>query len=264
MLSEHDLNIEIQNGRVFDPASVAKNAYKVQSSSIDLSVKKIHIPDCKNNNKTRKSHLLQPGETVILELNENFKLANDLGGIVFPRKTLSKNGIVMTNPGHIDPGYKGIISVYLVNMSKEPFQISENSAVAKMLLFKTTTLTAGYQGKIVTKLDDEQLDRMGKDFAGLESRIPSEITKILRKWTFGLLTIVAVMISVISIAIPLLFQTISNSFDKTKDLQVIISQQEKEINNLKTLTSRFNDQISRLPGANDTIHKDQNQQGNNK
>lgn len=40
MLSEHDLNIEIQNGRVFDPASVAKNAYKVQSSSIDLSVKK--------------------------------------------------------------------------------------------------------------------------------------------------------------------------------------------------------------------------------
>lgn len=149
-------------------------------------------------------------------------------------------------------------------MSKEPFQISENSAVAKMLLFKTTTLTAGYQGKIVTKLDDEQLDRMGKDFAGLESRIPSEITKILRKWTFGLLTIVAVMISVISIAIPLLFQTISNSFDKTKDLQVIISQQEKEINNLKTLTSRFNDQISRLPGANDTIHKDQNQQGNNK
>lgn len=40
MLSEYDLNIEIQNGRVFDPASVAKNSYKVQSSSIDLSVKK--------------------------------------------------------------------------------------------------------------------------------------------------------------------------------------------------------------------------------
>ncbi|MGJ7395867.1 dCTP deaminase [Morganella morganii] len=262
MLSEHDLNIEIQNGRVFDPESVAKNAYKVQSSSIDLSVKKIHIPDCKNSNKTRKSHLLQPGETVILELNENFELTNELGGIVFPRNTLSKNGIVMTNPGHIDPGYKGIISVYLVNMSKEPFPISENSAVAKLLLFKTSTLTSGYQGKAVTTLDEEQLDRMGKDFAGLDSRIPSEITKILRKWTFGLLTIAAIMISMISIAIPILFQIVSNNFDKTKDLQLIISQQEEEINKLKIVTTMFNNQLSRLPDANDTIQQNQNLQGN--
>jgi len=261
MLSENEIKTEIQNGHVFDPMSVMRDSYKVQSSSIDLSVKKIHIPDMKNNQKTRKSHLLLPGETVILELNENFQLANNLGGIVFPRNTLSKNGIVMTNPGHIDPGYKGIISIYLVNMSKEPYPIGENSAVAKMLLFSTSSPTNGYQGKIVRKIDNEQLDRMGKDFAGLEAKIPSEITRILRNWTAGLIAIAALMISVVSVAIPIFFQVVANNVDNTKELQITISQQEKEINNLKNLVSTLNNQILRTAETNGTISKSQTQKG---
>lgn len=34
MLSEYDLNIEIQNGRVFDPASVAKTPTKFNHQAL--------------------------------------------------------------------------------------------------------------------------------------------------------------------------------------------------------------------------------------
>ncbi|TGB83007.1 hypothetical protein CRG95_16990 [Escherichia sp. E4208] len=118
---------------------------------------------------------------------KNSNLQKNLAGVIFPRNTLSKNGIIMTNPGHIDPGYNGIISIYLVNMSKEPFSLTQNSAVARMLLFKTIIPTKGYQGKIVNKLDDDQLSRMGKDFAGLDKRLPKEINKIIAKknWLYN-------------------------------------------------------------------------------
>lgn len=74
MLSEIEINDEIQRGNIFDPLTVLNGTFKVQSASIDLSVKTIHIPDCQDNKKTRNNHILMPGETVILELNENSNL----------------------------------------------------------------------------------------------------------------------------------------------------------------------------------------------
>ena len=52
MLSEIEINDEIQRGNIFDPLTVLNGTFKVQSASIDLSVKTIHIPDCQDNKKT--------------------------------------------------------------------------------------------------------------------------------------------------------------------------------------------------------------------
>ncbi len=247
MLSEIEINDEIQLGNIFDPLTVLNGSFKVQSSSIDLSVKTIHIPDCQDNKKTRSNHILMPGETVILELNEKFQLAKNLAGVIFPRNTLSKNGIIMTNPGHIDPGYNGIISIYLVNMSKEPFSLTQNSAVARMLLFKTIISTKGYQGKIVNKLDDDQLSRMGKDFAGLDKRLPKEINKIIAKKTGLIIAIAALMLTLITLAIPFLFQIVSSNVSSTKDLELTIKVQQNEINNLKSTVELLKNAKSNEP-----------------
>lgn len=103
MLAESELNSELRSGKIFDLTDTNVSNFKVQPSSIDLTVKLIHVPGKKN----KKSHEIHPGETVILEINEIFSLSSDISGIVFPKNTLSKNGIIMTNPGHVDPGYKG-------------------------------------------------------------------------------------------------------------------------------------------------------------
>lgn len=229
MLAENELNNELRSGRIIALTDTNISKFKIQPSSIDLTIKLIHIPD---NNKIKKSHSIYPGETVILEINEVFSLSSDISGIVFPKNTLSKNGIIMTNPGHVDPGYNGILTLYLVNMSKETFNLREQDAVARLLLFKTSSITSGYQGNSVTRVDEDQLNRMGKDFAGLNKRIKFALGAVLAKWSVGLFVLVAIMLSIVGMAVPIAFTMTSSYFDNTKDLKQSIKQQEEKIEKL--------------------------------
>ncbi len=55
-----------------------------------------------------------------------------------PRSGLAfKNGItVLNSPGTIDSDYRGEIGVLLINLSKEPFEISSGERIAQMILAK--------------------------------------------------------------------------------------------------------------------------------
>ncbi|EHD19594.1 MULTISPECIES: dCTP deaminase [Brenneria] len=229
MLAESELNSELRSGKIFDLTDTNVSNFKVQPSSIDLTVKLIHVPGKK---KTKKSHEIHPGETVILEINEIFSLSSDISGIVFPKNTLSKNGIIMTNPGHVDPGYKGILTLYLVNMSKETFSLREKDAVARLLLFKTSSITTGYKGGSVSQVDEDQLTRMDKDFAGLNTRMKVEFRKTLAKWSVSLFVFAALIIAIVGMAVPIAFTLTSSYWDNTKDLKQSIKQQEEKIENL--------------------------------
>lgn len=249
MLAENELNNELRSGKIFALTNTNISKFKIQPSSIDLTIKLIHIPD---NNKIKKSHSIDPGETVILEINEIFSLSSDISGIVFPKNTLSKNGIIMTNPGHVDPGYNGILTLYLVNMSKETFNLREQDAVARLLLFKTSSITSGYQGNSVTRVDEDQLNRMGKDFAGLNKRIKFALGAVLAKWSVGLFVLVAIMLSIVGMAVPIAFTMTSSYFDNTKDLKQSIKQQEEKIEKLNKEIARLS---SREPLQSATIPK---------
>lgn len=232
MLAESELNNELRSGKIFDLTNANVSNFKVQPSSIDLTVKLIHVPGNKKNKKIKKSHEIYPGETIILEINEVFSLSSEISGIVFPKNTLSKNGIIMTNPGHVDPGYKGILTLYLVNMSKETFNLRENDSVARLLLFKTSSVTTGYKGGIVTQVDEEQLSRMDKDFAGLNKRMNCALRKKLAKWSVQLFVVVAIILAIVGMAVPIAFTLTSSYLDNTKELKQIIKQQGDKIDDL--------------------------------
>jgi len=256
MLAENELRIELNAGHVFDLTNTAVSNFNVQPSSIDLTVKLIHLPDA---NKVKRSHKIDPGETVILEVNEVFSLSNEISGIVFPKNNLSKNGIIMTNPGHIDPGYKGILTLYLVNMSKQTFILRERDAVARLLLFKTSSVTSGYLGGPVTRIDQEQLNTMGKDFAGLDKRIPVAIGKVLAKWSVGLFVMVALMLALVGFAVPVAFTLTSSYLDNSRDLKINIDRQKEKIDKQAEKIEELNKQIitlnSRAASQSVTIRK---------
>lgn len=234
MLSDQQLQQEITNGKIFDASTTANKKYKIRASSIDLTVKCIHVP---NNKKAVKKHIINPGETVIIELNENFKLSTKLAGIIFPKNDLSKNGIIMTNPGHIDPGYIGIISIYLVNMSKVAFPISLDMPTVRLLVFNTTSDTSGFANGPVTTIEDDQLSRMDKDFAGINARISKRVSFLITKWAMGILTIILAIIALIISVVPISAQYATQRLIKSNDLETIVKQQQKEINNLKDTIS---------------------------
>lgn len=230
MLSDHELESKILNNKIFDPITIANKKYNVRAASIDLTVKCIHVP---NNKKPVKKHIINPGETVIIELNESFSLSTDLAGIIFPKNDLSKNGIIMTNPGHIDPGYTGIVSIYLVNMSKVAFPVSINMPTVRLLVFNTTTNTSGFPNGPITQIEEDQLSRMDKDFAGINARISKIVSSIISKWTLAFFGLILGVIAIILSVVPIASQYATQRFIKHDDLETIIKQQQKELNNLK-------------------------------
>ncbi|ELY3989932.1 hypothetical protein SMY29_004009 [Cronobacter sakazakii] len=230
MLSDQQLNSKILNNEIFDAKTLANKKYNVRAASIDLTVKCIHVP---NNKKPVKKHIINPGETVIIELNESFSLSTDLAGIIFPKNDLSKNGIIMTNPGHIDPGYTGIVSIYLVNMSKVAFPVSINMPTVRLLVFNTTTNTSGFPNGPITQIEEDQLSRMDKDFAGINTRISKRVSYIISKWTMVFIGTFLAVIAIILSVVPIASQYATQRFVKNDDLEAIIKQQQKELTNLK-------------------------------
>ncbi|UEG18721.1 dCTP deaminase [Pantoea ananatis] len=243
MLADNELINELTSGKIFNLTNATISNFKVQPSSIDLTVKSIHLPDT---NKVTRAHKIDPGETVILEVNEVFNLSKDISGIVFPKNNLSKNGIIMTNPGHVDPGYNGILTLYLVNMSKQTFILREKDAVARLLLFKTSSITSGYTGQAVTSIDQEQLNTMGKDFAGLDKRIPVAIAKVLAKWSVGLFAMAALIIAIVGFAVPISYTLTSSYLDNSRDLKVSIDKQKEIIDKQSERIDQLNKEITIL------------------
>jgi hypothetical protein len=135
-------------------------------------------------------------------VEERFNLANDIGGIVFPPNKLSKEGIIMTNPGHIDPGYRGHITVCLVNMGKDDVELEVGDVIARVLLVKVDGETDGYTGVEVHSVAPGHLNKLGRDFAGIGKRIPVLIRNILFKWLGITLPTVALILGLMALVIP--------------------------------------------------------------
>ena len=81
----------------------------------------------------------------------------------------------MTNPGHVDPGYKGPMRFTVINMGREPYVLRSGDAIVTLLLIKLArkaeagwlTRRAGKPGGLPTQRD---IERLSPDFANVEER----------------------------------------------------------------------------------------------
>ena len=63
-------------------------------------------------------------------------LPADIGGFVFPKNGhFALKGILITNFGHIDPGFKGHLKFTMINMGRNYFALEVGEAVACVVLF---------------------------------------------------------------------------------------------------------------------------------
>ena len=134
LLADRDLVAQIQN----DPPLISGVAEQppgssrmstVQPSSVDLHVGAVYAPP-----EDREplgaapvplgEYTLHPGQTAVVTTLEVMNLPSDIAAFGFPPTALSGRAILMTNPGHVDPGYQGHLSFTLINMGREPFTVS--------------------------------------------------------------------------------------------------------------------------------------------
>jgi dCTP deaminase len=139
-LLERQLANPIINGLAVPKDWYAEDS-PIQSSSVDLHIGKIFLPG-----KTGKAegsadcpielHALEPGQTAIVSTLEELCLPNDIGAFGFPPSRVSVTGLLMTNPGHVDPGYAGPLRFTVINMGKTDFVLRRNDSIVTLLFIK--------------------------------------------------------------------------------------------------------------------------------
>jgi hypothetical protein len=157
---------------------------------------------------------------------------------------MSKNGILMTNPGHIDPGYKGRLGFTFINMSRKDFKVNTSTAVATVVFFRLSRDAAMAYGPPRTtqgsdKLND-MLDNLTTDFLSVEKRAKKQARRQIRGYgvlgfLIALISLVASNVTIIQLATP-----------STDDLTRQQVQQARQIGAMSSEIAQLQAQSSQL------------------
>ena len=109
---------------------------------------------------------LQPMERRIIPTGLHIALPEGYEAQVRPRSGLAfKHGItVLNSPGTIDADYRGELGVLLINLSTEPFVITEGERIAQMVIARHEV--AEFQ--VVEELDDTERGAGGYGHTGVK------------------------------------------------------------------------------------------------
>lgn len=160
----------------------------VQPASIDFTIGRIYAPEDDDSVvvPARAGLDLLPGHTVIVETRERVTLTRSIGAFGFPPAGVSINSILMTNPGHVDPGYFGHLRFTLINMGRRPYILSQGERIASMLFFRMPRpalkdYAERRGGKIEPPVINSVLQRLSPDFASYGARMESAAAKAVEE-----------------------------------------------------------------------------------
>ena len=132
ILCDRDIRWEIQNRNIIrgiEPNSLDK---QIQPCSFDFTVGTIFDPvnnQISQVDSSEKIFHLGPGEIISLFTKEELKMPSDLSGLAFATNKQSSRGLLVLNPGHIDPGYEGPLTVKAINLSNIPLVLKSGDVI---------------------------------------------------------------------------------------------------------------------------------------
>ncbi len=179
---------------------------QIQPASLDLTIGNIYIPG-----KTKKDVgsiacpagrvALKEGETAVIETGECLALPPTIAAVGYPPASISLAGLLMTNPGHIDPGYNGNLTLTVINMGREIFELKQGEIILSVVFFNMSIrpsvsyndLKVGRRVRFRSKLDKYLLQRLSHDFLNVEERAKSQAAlSVLRaQWVLPMTSVLA-------------------------------------------------------------------------
>lgn len=228
----------------------------VQAASIDLHVGKILIPSGGNESENpfaAVTYHLPVGNTIIIEIFETIRMPDNLGGVVFPPSSLSKKGILVSNIGHVDPGYDGKLSFTVLNMGGTAIEFNVGDIIGTIMLHelssqcnqnwekrhctnvKEDSHSKGLSDRQITELSDLSLDFADFKTTAKETA-KSEANRILTK--IGVLAFVVPMVLSILISwIGISFHNGSKIWDNFSNMQIELTTLNEKISNSEQIIS---------------------------
>ncbi|WP_321826046.1 dCTP deaminase domain-containing protein [Maribacter dokdonensis] len=252
----------------------------IKSASYDLRIGtiykdgKIHSKDNVIANGCIK---IKPSEIVTLLTLEVVNIPNDCVGTVFALNSMSSSGFLILNPGHIDPGFKGPISICAINLSQNDINLYHEQSIFTLILnkldkklsaedvYRKNTYVDSERGDFERRLFSKKFSNLSNSFFDLvvkhekgislfKSLIQDNIkkyTSFILKWTLNILTFVVTLYGVLQFIDYVSPNPLFNSEKQNELLQnrdSIIETKDKEIILLI-------DEINKLK-QNDTLSSD--------
>jgi dCTP deaminase len=165
----------------------------VQPGSVDLSVGGIFRPEFKSlfRRKTPTALtevVLEQGETAIIRTAEKLNLPSEIAAIVFPPARVSTKGLLMTNAGHVDPGYRGFLHLTVINMGREKYTIRQGDRLVSVIFFELSAKPKkdwlqrrGGIEPTDSPLMETARKSLSKDFLDVQQRARSEASKAVNR-----------------------------------------------------------------------------------
>jgi deoxycytidine triphosphate deaminase len=188
------------------PANPYSADSPVQGASLDLHIGNIYLPGVKKGDvggveSPKFEHSLQTGETAVVTTKERLHLPGRVAGIGFPPSSVSFKGLLMTNPGHVDPGYDGFMRFTVINMAKDDYVLRRGDRIVRLLLFRmdadahSNWAQRHPEGSCLPT--QAEITRLSKDFVDVENRAKKIATQRGLQWTLILTSVVAVLVALL-------------------------------------------------------------------
>ncbi len=230
-------------------------ASRIQPASIDLTIGNIYLPEVKKGEEGSiqtplSDCYLDPGHTAIVATKEILNLPSDLAVIGFPPSSVSIQGLLMTNPGHVDPGYSGVMKFTVINMGRQPFRLKSGEIIVTLLFFRLALPAkkpyADRNPALNTNVGQSNLSKLSADFLNVENRAKDVAKKYERSARYIGIG-VPIGVALISLGISI-YMTYFSASAKLSDLQAKLTDVraalQGDINNLnnklETTLSRLN------------------------
>lgn len=87
---------------------------------------------------------LPPGGVVSIFTRESLKLPDDVIGTAFAINAMSREGFLVLNPGHVDPGFKGPLTVKAINLRTTPMLLQIGAPVFTVIFERISSGAVPY------------------------------------------------------------------------------------------------------------------------
>jgi dCTP deaminase len=204
---------------------------QIQAASLNFTIGDIFIPDTKpgelgGTDNPRSDYELPQGHTAVIRTRETIHLSAFRAGIGFPPAHQSMKGLLMTNPGHVDPGYSGYLHCTVINMAHRSFHLERGDPIMRVLLFELSAdcspnypyyRRAGRPPDVVgpSPINRGLLERLSVDFVDVKKRSEEAATRQITKAQLRALWM-PVVVALIAAASAYIGATLSNKDDLAK------------------------------------------------
>jgi deoxycytidine triphosphate deaminase len=146
-----DIIAEIEKGNLVTGGSVER----VRGCSYDLTVGTMFWED-KIHHGPEATVVVPPGGAIALLTAEEVSLPDNMFATAYAINDMSSKGFLVLNPGHVDPGFKGALTVKALNVRKVPMPLHYGDPIFTVIFQRLPSSTTSYKGATYSRQERER------------------------------------------------------------------------------------------------------------